>query len=277
MVLPQLNINNVMFYYLRAKQCDSCWISSKIDDIVRDKIYRNNLITQAQVAHILGEEREAERPQPVLEADHDHVVGGGQHGGVGVLQRPEIEASRVNPDHDGKQSLRDPGGKNTEVETVLVCAGQVGLPSLHGEGRGLGTGGGSPESISHSGPALFLLGQLEPERPHWRLSVGNSNPGFDGETAVTEDLLGALEQPGRGGDDEALAGPGHAVPVGWRRLRSALGPAAHQEAGEREEGGEEEEHGGVWSLLTGPRLGDGASQASSHQRFSDSWQVRGDY
>ena len=238
-----------MLYYLRTKHCDSCWISSKIDDIVRDKIYRNNLITQAQVAHILGEEREAESAQPVLEADHDHVVGGGQHGGVGVLQRAEIETSWVNPDHDGKQSLRNSGSENTEVETVLVCAGQVGLTALHGEGRGLRTGGGSPQGIFDSRPSLFLHRRLEPQWTHWSLGVGNSNPGFDGEPALTEDLLGALEEPGRRGDDQSLAGPGHAVAVGWWRLRSTLAPAASQEQGEGGEGGEEE-HGGVLSLLT---------------------------
>lgn len=88
---------------------------------MRHKIYCNNLVPQTEIAHVFVEERKAESSEPVLEGHHDHVPRGGHHGGVRVLQRAEVESSRVNPDHYRQESLRDSRSVNIEIETVLVC------------------------------------------------------------------------------------------------------------------------------------------------------------
>ena len=71
----------------------------------RTQPQRGDLVEQRDVARAreplveMVEVREAERAEPVVDRDHDHVAATRQLGGVEERARPDVERAAVDPDH----------------------------------------------------------------------------------------------------------------------------------------------------------------------------------
>ena len=156
-------------------------VASERGDVVAHPLERGNLIEQRHVSRSreprveMVEVGEAERAEPVVDGDDDHVAAARQFSGIEEGTRADVERATVDPHHDGMVCATDSrlrartesGGEHVQREAVFADR-DVDDPAERRRLHRLRRAGTPLGGVAHAAPWLRRLGREEATLPHRR-------------------------------------------------------------------------------------------------------------
>lgn len=178
-----------------AEDGDIARVAAEGRGIVAHPAQGGDLVVQAQIRHEFVTERgqveEAQRTQPVVDSDHDHIAGLGQPFAVvdGLGCGAQAERAAVQPHHDRAEFVaRIGGGPDIEPQAVLAHA-QAAVDG--DEARRLRRDIAEVGAVADAGPGQRGLRRAEAIGAADARGVGNAAPHGDPAVQRSGNLTGS--------------------------------------------------------------------------------------